>query len=80
MSDRGVDAVVRTAQRRVLVPPRLRREIRRAAGLSQSDVARALGVDRATVSRYESGDRTPRRELAERYAELLRRLVSEVGA
>lgn len=32
---------------------------RERAGLSQSAVARAVGVDHSTVSRWESGSRTP---------------------
>lgn len=36
------------------------REIREAAGLSQSDVARSLGVAPSSVSRWESDDTRPR--------------------
>jgi len=53
--------------------------------LSQSDVARYLGVTQAAVSRWVSGGRTPRAEIAERLVLLLglecrSRLVAEVGA
>lgn len=38
----------------------LLRRYRRAAGLSQLDVARVLGLERpASVSRWECGERTP---------------------
>lgn len=39
---------------------------RRAAGLSQSDLARASGVSQPNMSAYENGRRTPSLEVAER--------------
>ena len=66
-------------QRRSLPPPAVRRVLREQAGLSQHDVALALGIDRATVSRYESGQRAPRRRLVARYISLLARLATEVA-
>jgi DNA-binding transcriptional regulator YiaG len=36
------------------------RTLREDAGLSQSDVARALGVNPSNVSRWESGESRPR--------------------
>lgn len=59
---------------RDLPGPALRRAIRQEAGLSQRDFGEALGIDRASVSRYESGQRRPRGELLTRYVELLRAL------
>ena len=47
------------------------RELRREAGLSQGQIARELGVTGMTVSRWESGQRTPRGELLVAYVELL---------
>jgi transcriptional regulator with XRE-family HTH domain len=47
-------------------------ELRREAQLSQAEVARAVGVTAAAVSRWESGQRSPSGDLAVRYAELLR--------
>lgn len=35
------------------------RELREAAGLMKVDIARAMGVDVAAVSRWESGDAFP---------------------
>ena len=35
------------------------RRTRREAGVSQSDLARASGVNRAVISRYEAGKGTP---------------------
>jgi transcriptional regulator with XRE-family HTH domain len=42
-----------------------------AAGVSQQLVADELRVDRATVTRYELGERTPRGELLISYIRLL---------
>jgi transcriptional regulator with XRE-family HTH domain len=39
----------------------LLREFRIARGLSQSQLARAIGVDHSTISRFEGGERRPRR-------------------
>ncbi len=42
------------------IPPTpSRRALRLAAGLTQGDVAAAIGVDRATISRWETGNREP---------------------
>ncbi len=46
----------------------------------QSDLSQELGVDRATVARWELGTREPRGEMRERYAALLRALAAEAGA
>jgi DNA-binding transcriptional regulator YiaG len=46
-------------------------EIREAAGLTQSDVARALGVEQSTVWRWEAGERRPRPRHALAVLELL---------
>jgi transcriptional regulator with XRE-family HTH domain len=51
------------------------REIRKAARLTQSDIARSVGVTFSTLSRWESGERLPRGEAALRYAALLDRLA-----
>jgi transcriptional regulator with XRE-family HTH domain len=52
------------------------RRIRHAAGLSQSDVARHIGTDASTVSRWENGVLQPNGAAAERLAVLLRQLAS----
>lgn len=36
------------------------RELREAAGLTQADVVRAMGVDQAAVCRWENGQSMPR--------------------
>jgi DNA-binding transcriptional regulator YiaG len=60
---------------RSLPEPAVRRVVRQRAGLSQGDVARVLGVNRVSVTRWESGAREPRRSNAVSYAALLDRLV-----
>jgi DNA-binding transcriptional regulator YiaG len=54
--------------------PRVRREIRQAAGIPQSRIAAELGVHVLTVHRWEAGTREPRGELRLGYARLLRAL------
>jgi DNA-binding transcriptional regulator YiaG len=48
--------------------------IRRAAGVSQVELADAIGVHGVSVSRWERGVRCPRGVAAIRYARLLREL------
>lgn len=55
----------------------MRRLLRRSAELPQEAIAEAVGVDRATVSRWESGEREPRDEHVVRYLEVLDRLARE---
>ena len=66
--------IKRSQARKQLPPPEMRRLIREQARLSQEDIAGVLKIDRATVSRWESGERTPRGKLAETYKQLLDRL------
>lgn len=54
------------------------RSVRLAAGLSQRDIARALGVTQGTVLRWERGEAHPRLEVAARYALLLQELSKPV--
>ena len=57
-------------------PAELARLVRRRAGLTQDEIATALGVERTAVSRWEAGLRTPRVEVLTRYLELLERLTA----
>jgi DNA-binding transcriptional regulator YiaG len=66
-----LDAALTRARRRRLPDPAIRRLLREQAGLSQDELAEALGVSRPTVTRWELGQRTPRGDLAERYAAAL---------
>ena len=63
------DIVAISGARRAVGDGRLR-AARERAKLSQTDIARAIGVGEATVSRWESGARRPRREEAKRLAAL----------
>jgi DNA-binding XRE family transcriptional regulator len=72
------EAIARARARRNLPDPRTRRALREAVGLTQLDVALVLGVGRVQVVRYESGERNPRPEVAERYADLLDRCRQEI--
>jgi DNA-binding XRE family transcriptional regulator len=55
--------------------PRIRRVLRERAGLRQDELAEALGASRPAVTRWALGQRTPRGDLAERYAAALDRLA-----
>lgn len=72
--------VLAARRRRRLPDPATRRALRVAAGLSQADVAACVGVDRASVSRWETGHRSPRGDTAEAYAALLRDLAAATAS
>jgi transcriptional regulator with XRE-family HTH domain len=72
-----IDEVLERAHATRLPTPEGRRALRIAARLTQSDVGEAIGVDRASVARYEAGRRSPRGDVRRRYAELLERLAGE---
>ena len=44
---------------------------RTAAGLTQKDLADRLGVDPSLIAHYESGNRTPSKEMEPKIRELL---------
>lgn len=62
--------------RRRLPPPAMRRAIREGAGVSQRDVAAALGVSVASVNRWEADICTPRDEALTAYVALLEALAA----
>lgn len=64
--------------RRSLPEPPVRRVLRQRAGLTQQEVALVLGVDRASIARYENGGRDPRGAIRVAYVALLTRLAKEV--
>jgi DNA-binding transcriptional regulator YiaG len=69
-----VKDVLLVAEARELCRSGTAAEIREAAALSQSEIARAIGVTPAAVCRWEGGTRLPRGEPAKRLALLLRAL------
>jgi transcriptional regulator with XRE-family HTH domain len=60
--------------RQRLPPPEIARAIRRAAGVSQQELADAIGVSRQAVSYWEAGLRRPRGARLAVYAEAIQRL------
>lgn len=72
-----MNVIDETRARRELPAPTLARAIREAAGVSQSAIARDLGVTRMTVCRWESGRCRPSIEHVAAYAEILRALQDE---
>lgn len=69
----AVDALL--ASRATLPPPAERKRLRAAHGLTIDEVAKALGVRRATVSGWESGKTEPRPPERDAYARLLDKLA-----
>jgi DNA-binding transcriptional regulator YiaG len=63
----------KTARRR-LPAPDVRKLLRERAGLTQTEAGAVVAVLPSTVSRWETGQRTPRGETLDRYIELLERL------
>ncbi|MEU0213948.1 helix-turn-helix transcriptional regulator [Streptomyces sp. NPDC006265] len=59
----------------VLPPPHVRQQLRLAAGLTQQEVADAVGVKRLAVARWELGQTHPRRPHRAVYMHLLKRLA-----
>ena len=54
------------------------REYRKAAKVTQDDLAEKLGVNRATVSKYETGAISPTLEQAQRIADILGVTLAEL--
>jgi DNA-binding transcriptional regulator YiaG len=73
------DLILRYEGRQAVASGRVR-SLRVSAKLSQGDVAHAVGVSPACVSRWESRNRLPRAQAAERLARLLRDLERAVAA
>lgn len=63
---------------RALPSPEHARAIRRAAGVTQVRLAEEIGVTRATINRWESGERRPRGRLLLAYAEALAAIESVI--
>lgn len=71
-------ALLRRSRARRRFRPALAKAIRVEARVTLAEIGRELDVDQATVSRWESGARTPRGAVAERYVALLARLDGEL--
>lgn len=74
----SIDFLINKAKERLLPPPEERRRLRTMAGFSQAEIAEVFSVDRATISRWETGKGVPRGEVCEKYGSLLDRLKREV--
>jgi DNA-binding transcriptional regulator YiaG len=74
----GLLEKVRASRR--LPPPEVRRAIRRAARVSQQELANELGCHRGTIARFETGTRRPAGQLLLDYLRVLESLSSEVAA
>lgn len=76
----AVDALVARSKDEVLPPPAERERLRRAAGLTQTQIAKALRVRRETVTGWESGRTDPRPPQRAAYARLLEGLAAQFPA
>lgn len=56
------------------------RRLRQAQGLSQEELAEAIGVDRTTIAKLEAGGRRPRRKTARVLAQVLGVTLAELAA
>jgi HTH-type transcriptional regulator/antitoxin MqsA len=74
---RRIDALV---EEDTLPTPRVRQQLRLAAGLTQTEVAEAIGVKRLAVAQWEAGRAQPHRGNRRAYAHLLRRLAGKYPA
>jgi|RhiMetdeSRZDD1v2_1073273.scaffolds.fasta_scaffold20188_11 DNA-binding transcriptional regulator YiaG len=71
--------VLAAVRARMLLDSGRAREIRKRAGVTREDVARAIGTSGSAVTHWESGIRRPRTKLAARYGQLLDELVDLTG-
>jgi DNA-binding XRE family transcriptional regulator len=76
----AVDALLEQVPSDDLPPPPERRRLREAAGLSQTQIATALGTRREAVGSWEAGQREPRPPQRAAYARLLEGLAQRFPA
>ncbi|MFJ7209490.1 helix-turn-helix transcriptional regulator [Streptomyces sp. NPDC098789] len=79
MSDplRRIDALVEEG---TLPTLKVRQQLRLAAGLTQTEVAEAIGVKRLAVAQWEAGRAQPHRGNRRAYAHFLRQLAVKYPA
>lgn len=70
------ELIAKGNDRKRLPEPETCRWLRKRGKLTQLEVAAFVNTNRATVSRWESGERTPRGAQLARYLELLDRLAA----
>ncbi len=75
----GLRILARAQTARYALRTGLARELRERAGLSQGDIARALKVDIATISRWERCQRKPTSATGAAYLEFVATLVETAG-
>lgn len=79
--ERALDhALALAAVRRRLPAPDVRRALRERAGVTQAQLALALGISRSALQRWEAGQRSPRRRYLAAYAAALAHLARAVAA
>ncbi|MGY4965126.1 telomere-associated protein Tap [Streptomyces sp. 900105245] len=76
----AVDALLEQVTQEDLPPVAERKRLREAAGLTQTQVAAALGTRRETVASWESGRNEPRPPQRAAYARLLEKLADRFPA
>jgi DNA-binding XRE family transcriptional regulator len=76
----AIDALLEQVPSDDLPPPAERRRLREAAGLSQTQIATALGTRREAVGSWEAGQREPRPPQRAAYARLLEGLAQRFPA
>nr|WP_237405183.1 helix-turn-helix transcriptional regulator [Streptomyces sp. SN-593] len=76
----AVDALLEQVPTDELPPPAERRRLREAAGLSQTQIATALGTRREAVGNWEAGRTEPRAPQRAAYARLLEGLAARFPA
>lgn len=75
MKSNAADSIRQLMQiRRDLPPPAERRVLRQQAGLSQAELAGAIGVSKTTIGNWETGARNPSGIYRTRYVEALREM------
>lgn len=77
MKDKAKGLLARSRGRRRF-RPEFARAVRQGAHLSQAEMGQAIDAHDSTIAKWESGDRTPRGKLADRYFDLLTQLETEL--